>query len=317
MSERENGAWGVEPIRNRSAPLPTMAIVMILIHDLIAADDSRLDRDDEHIAALAADFKLRLKEHPNEHPVKNPLRVLKRKENFLIVAGMHRFFAGRQVGLRDLPCIVLPSDLDEGALFIERVKDNRMHRPYTPIEDARNVLRVKELRGCSQAEAGRLIGIANPADVTKLLRVLRGFPEDLFPLIGDGDGKVPFTTAYALARLGDESSIRELVDKVVKGLLTRDAAEDEVQRLLGTRKQPNECSAKSVTVKLPGLTATFTVARTAEARALILPATRRNPNTPSRSRTCNLRFRSSPHEPRGNRRNPLVFMALPSDGVSR
>jgi len=246
-----------------------MAIVMILIHELVAADDSRLDRDDEHIAALAADFQLRLQATPNEHPVKTPLRVLKRKENFLIVAGMHRFFAGLQVGLRDLPCILLPSDLDESALFIERIKDNRMHRPYTPIEDARNLLRVKELRGCSQAEAGRLIGIANPAEVTKLLRVLRGFPEDLFTLIGEGDGKVPFTTAYTLARLGDDSSIRELADKVVKGLLTRDATEDEVQRLLGTRKQPNDCRGKPVTVKLPGLTATFTVAETRKARALI------------------------------------------------
>jgi ParB-like chromosome segregation protein Spo0J len=252
-----------------TTPLAVPAIVTILIHDLVSDDASRLDRDDDHISALVADFRQRQRDRPHEHPVQNPLRVLPRGDKFFIVTGNYRYLAALRVGLRDLPCIVLPAELGEADLFIEIVKDNRLHKEYSPIEDARNVLRVKELRGCSQAEAGRLIGIANPAEVTKLLRVLRGFPEDLFPLIGDGDGKVPFTTAYTLARLDDESTIRGLVDKVVRGLLTRDAAEDEVQRLLGTRKQPNDGRVKPVTVKLPGLTATFTVARTAEARALI------------------------------------------------
>lgn len=255
------------PLRGETAM--TVAIVMVAIHNLVSEDQSRLEHDEDHINALAADFQQRMRDNPGEHPVTNPLRVLRRGDTFVIVAGTHRYLAALRVGIRDLPCIVLPADLDDASLFIEAVKDNRLHKPYTPIEDARNILRVQELRGCSQAAAGRLIGIPNPSDVTKLLRILRGYPEDLFPLIGEGDGKIPFTTAYALAQLADEQQKRELTEKVLRGLLTRDAAEEEVRRLLHRAVRRCGDRQRNVTVELPGLKAIFSVGETAKARALL------------------------------------------------
>jgi ParB-like chromosome segregation protein Spo0J len=220
--------------------LNALPILMIAVYNLISQDATRLEHDEEHINNLADDFRRRLKDKPGEHPVQTPLRVVRRGDKFLIVAGNHRYWASLRIPLHELPCSLLPDDLDEAEFIIEAASDNELHHGYKPIERARNILRVAELRNCSHAHAGKLLGIGAP-DVTKLLRVLKSYPQDLWPLIGEGDGKVPFTTAYTLARLHpNEAKIRELTDRVVKGLLTRDAAEEEVTRFLSGGKKPKD-----------------------------------------------------------------------------
>ncbi len=92
------------------------AVVLIAIYLLVSEDGTRLERDDDHLNALAADFKQRMREKPGEHPVTTPLRVICRGDNYLIVAGSNRYLAGLRAGLRDLPCIVLPGDSDTGCL---------------------------------------------------------------------------------------------------------------------------------------------------------------------------------------------------------
>lgn len=238
--------------------VPAPIVRLLAIYDLVSDDDTRLDRDEDHVNALAADFRARLKDKPDEHPVQTPLRVVPRGGKHSIVAGNNRYLAALRCGLRDLPCIVLSGDLDAADLLIERILDNRLHRPYTPLEDARNILRVKEFRGCSQAEAGRLVGVRNPSDVAKLLGVLKNFPPDLHDAIGEGEGKVPFTTAYALSRLPDPARVRELAGRVVQGLLTRDAAEDQVAAdLRGKPAKPRKPitarSPKGLVVLIPPL----------------------------------------------------------------
>jgi ParB-like chromosome segregation protein Spo0J len=210
---------------------------MLPIHDLIVKDRTRIARDDEHINTIAVDFERRLKEHPGEHPVQTPLRVVRRGDKWLIIAGGYRYLAGLRCGLTTMPCLVLSHELDDLTEFLEQAKDNQLHKPYTPMEQARNVLEVKRLRPeLSFAEAGRLLGIG-AAQSTKLLSVLKGYPEDLQALIGEEEGHVPFTTAYQLSRLKDMPTIRDLTEKVVKGQLNRDAATETVAKLLGGKKQ--------------------------------------------------------------------------------
>jgi ParB-like chromosome segregation protein Spo0J len=159
--------------------------------------------------------------------------------------------AGLRAGRRDLPCLLLPGDLDEASLLIEMAKDNELHQAYSPLERARNILRLMALRDCSQAEACQLLGI-KATEGSKWLRVLKGYPEDLHPLIGEGEGKVPVTTAYHLARLKDEPKIRELTERVKNGLLTRDSAEQIVDRELS--KSKNARRVKPVRFSSGGIT---------------------------------------------------------------
>ena len=116
------------------APGQVPAVVLIAIYALLSEDGTRLGRDDDHLNALAADFKQRMREKPGEHPVTTPLRVIRRGDNYLIVAGNNRYLAGLRAGLRDMPCIVLPGDLDEAALLIEQAKDNELRQGYSPLE---------------------------------------------------------------------------------------------------------------------------------------------------------------------------------------
>ncbi|HEU5458580.1 MAG TPA: ParB/RepB/Spo0J family partition protein [Terracidiphilus sp.] len=227
-----NGSW--QPACDFSA----IPITLIPITALYSEDTTRLSRNESQLRRLEEDFRRRLREYPGEHPVHTPLRVLKRGERFLIVAGNYRYFAALRIPLPDLPCQVLPHDLDGIRLFIEMHRDNALHEDYSPVEAARNILHVKDQLGCSQAEAGRLLGVENSSDVTKLLSVLKRIPPDLLDKIGEGDGKLPFSSAYKLTQLSDEGRIRELADKAMKGLLCRDRLVDAVDRILhGAKRQ--------------------------------------------------------------------------------
>src|SRR5439155_6213992 len=73
------------------APAQVPTVVLIAIHVLLSEDRTRLETDDDHLNALAADFKQRLREKSGEHPVTTPLRVIRRGERYLIVAGNNRY----------------------------------------------------------------------------------------------------------------------------------------------------------------------------------------------------------------------------------
>ena len=228
--------------------LPTQPVVLIPVRCLHSQDGTRLSRREAHIAELLADFQRRLREHPDQHPVHTPLRVIERGDRYPIVAGNYRYLAALRVPLEDLPCMILPDDLDDIHLFIEQHRDNKLHEGYALVEQARNILHVKEQLGCSQAEAGRQLGVENPSDTSKLLRVLKGIPEDLLEKIGDGDGKLPFTSAHKLAQLSDEGQIRDLAEKAIRGLLCRDRLVDAVNKLLGNGRK---VKAKPVKARTP------------------------------------------------------------------
>ena len=85
--------------------------------------------------------------------------------------------------------------------------------------------------------------------------MLKGYPEDLHSLLGEGDGKVPITVAYQLSRLKDEARIRDLSAKVTSGLLTRDAVENIVAKELhgGKKAKP----ARPVKIVCGNVTATI------------------------------------------------------------
>jgi hypothetical protein len=222
--------------------------------DLILEDPTRLSRDEEHINALHADYEQRRKEYPGEHPVQTPLRVVRRLDKWLIIAGGYRYLAALRACLKHLPCIVLERELDEAEKLIEQAKDNELHKPYTPTEQARCIVELKRLRPeLSYGQAGRLLGVT-AAETSKRLKVLKDYPADLHALIGEGEGLVPFNTAYAFARLSDERVIRELTDQVVKGLLSRDAAVEAVNKILGGKRQKK---VKPVRVQDAGGSASF------------------------------------------------------------
>jgi ParB/RepB/Spo0J family partition protein len=231
-------------------------VQLVLLHALTSDDPTRGVRSEERIQQLEEDFRRRQKENPDEHPVHTPARVVRRGDKFLLVTGNYRYFAALRIPLKDMPCIVLPDGLDDVALFIEATRDNVMRENYSPVDLARNILFVMEKRGCTQAEAGRLLGI-KPCDVTKHLRVFKGIPEDVLNMIGVGDGKLPFSCAYLLTKLAEEQRVRDLAEKCARGLLCREGLEIEIRNLLGSnnrqqKEKPYTLSSGGVAVSVSG-----------------------------------------------------------------
>jgi len=220
-----------------SDALPAPTVTLLRIRLLCSQDGTRLSRNEAHIAELERDFRQRLKDRPEAHPVHTPLRVIKRGDRYFIVAGNYRYAAGLRVPLDYMPCIILPEDMDDIHLFIEQYRDNAHHENYDRVERARAILHVKEKLGCPLAKAAQLLDIDDAGTATKLVGMLR-IPEDLLEKIGEGEGKIPFTSAYELGRLHPNvEKIRELAEKVMRGLLCRDAVVTAVQTILGGGKR--------------------------------------------------------------------------------
>jgi hypothetical protein len=245
----------------------TLAGTLIPIHEFVSQDDTRIERDEDHINRLVGDFKNRMVEHPDQHPVQTFLRVVRKNGKYLIIAGNYRYLAGLRAGLRDLPCIIIGDDLSEAEILIEMAKDNELRRDYSPIERARNIFKLAELQKCSLAEAGKLLGIL-PPETSKLVRVLKNFPRDLHELVGEGAGKVPFTSAYKLSMLQDEGMIRELTEKITQGLLKRDSVDLLVDQALGVKKQKKQVQ-KPMKISIPGLEMLIDVFEVTKLRSLL------------------------------------------------
>ena len=243
----------------------TPEVRMIPVTDLISEDATRLSRDEAYIQALADDFTRRLKERPDVHPVHTAVRVYARGGKFVILAGTNRWLAAPRAGLTTLPCRVEAAPSDAVREFEEQVRDNELRAEPTPADRASNVLKLMAMSGCGQGEAASRLGMG-ASNASKAKKVLEGYPADLQPLVGDGDGRVPFTCAYILAasRL-DEGQVRELTDRVVKGLLSRDALQERVNALVGKRAK----AAKPVKVALPGLTLVTSLTDAAVLRATL------------------------------------------------
>src|SRR5689334_10512023 len=107
-------------------------VCMLLTSVLYVDDPTRQDRDEAHVAELLADYRRRRKDRPDENPIQTPLRVVRRGDRYKIIAGSYRWLAALRVPLAEVPCIVLPPDLDEAGEEIEQFVDNNLHKPYAP-----------------------------------------------------------------------------------------------------------------------------------------------------------------------------------------
>jgi hypothetical protein len=106
----------------------------------------------------------------------------------------------------------------------------------------------------SQADLAKAVH-SKPAEISKTLRISSSLVPELLELVGEGDGKLPVTCAYVIARLEDPAQQRELANMVVSGRLKRDACENEVARRLGTKKKmakPVKLKSEAALAMIPG-----------------------------------------------------------------
>lgn len=92
--------------------------------------------NDENVKELAGSIKL--------YGVLDPLKIKANGDRYLIISGHRRKRASILVGLETLPCIIAEDDINAEEILIEH---NRTSREKTIMEKAREIRRIKELRG--------------------------------------------------------------------------------------------------------------------------------------------------------------------------
>lgn len=199
------------------------------------------------------DFFARFTADLRDNGMRVPIIAFKAGDAAEVMEGETRRRAALMAGLQSVPVMLYEQQPDDETLAIGKLQCNAMRLDMSELEFAQVYAELLGKWKCSQAELARRLN-HNPATVAKRLGVLKNFPSDLHHLIGEGEGRIPFSVAYTLSRLSDPAKIRELAEKTVKGLYTRADAEEDVAEAMGRgERKPKELKVKTGS----GLTATF------------------------------------------------------------
>ncbi|WP_026883391.1 ParB/RepB/Spo0J family partition protein [Clostridium akagii] len=145
----------VEEARNSSVNLISINLIKA------NTDQPRKNFDDEKIKNLAESIK--------EHGIIQPLVLMKKDDNYVIVAGERRWRAAKSIGLSDIPAVIM--ELTDKELLEVSLIENIQREDLNPIEEA---LAYKKLLGefnLTQEELGKKVGKSRTV-ITNCIRLL-------------------------------------------------------------------------------------------------------------------------------------------------
>lgn len=181
--------------------------------------------DEESLYALARSIR--------RYGILQPLTVRRRMERYELVSGERRLRAAKMAGLCEVPCIVLPVNMEESGVLA--LVENLQRENLSFLEEAEGIARLVELYGLSQEEAARRLG-RSPSAVANKLRLLR-LPSDVLEKLCTSG--LTERHGRALLRLGNVQVQRAALDKMVELGMNVAAAESYVEALLRSSAEEN------------------------------------------------------------------------------
>ena len=112
------------------------------------------------------DALLELSESIKQYGVLQPLLVSDKKDYFEIIAGERRWRAAKMAGLKEVP-VVVKEFTDQEIVEISLI-ENIQREDLNPFEQAQGLRDVIALWDCTQAEAAKRLGMAQPTLANKL-----------------------------------------------------------------------------------------------------------------------------------------------------
>ena len=182
--------------------------------------------DEESLLALAMTVKVA--------GVQQPITVLRVGERYRIVTGERRWRAAKTAGLTIIPAIVIEGELSEAEIIELQLIENCAREDLNPAEKAKAYDRLMKTTNRPAAEIARRVG-TSPATVSKVTSLLLLAPEILEHV---QESRIPYSTAYELARIGDVAEQRRLAKEVLEGRLTRDRLIAETKAAKAGRPAP-------------------------------------------------------------------------------
>lgn len=244
-----------EPIRSRSAPANSSAVVEISIEKL-APDpfQPRTRFTEEAIRQLA--------ESIHQHGVLQallirPMQGPDSRGRYWIVAGERRYRAAQLLGLKTLPCRVLPDENLAAAVIA--LAENVHREDLSEIDKATALLRIKTLTDRTWEEVAEVVKLSR--DYVKRLAGLLKLEEAVQEKIRNG--QISVRTAIALRPLDSRQQL-EMADRVVEEGLTAEQVREEVARRRalrsGKKREKAAGSSGAATGREKGNSPTATVA---------------------------------------------------------
>ena len=167
-----------------------------------------------------------------ENGLLQPVSVRRRAvgPGYELIAGERRLRACKLAGMKEIPAIV--QDFEDERTAVLGLLENVQRADLNPFEQARGIRDVVELWGCTQAEAAKRLGIAQPTLANKL-RLLQLTDEQQTFVVENG---LTERHARAVLRLPESRRDKALVYMARNNLSAR-AADAYVESLLEKKKQ--------------------------------------------------------------------------------
>ncbi|GMV71845.1 MAG: hypothetical protein AMXMBFR77_16830 [Phycisphaerales bacterium] len=185
--------------------------------------------------------------------VQQPITVRRVGERYRIIAGERRWRAATMAGLTAIPAILMEGELSEAEIIELQLIENCAREDLNPAEKAKAYDRLMKATNRPAAEIAKRVG-TSPATVSKVMSLLLLAPEILEHVQA---GRIPYSTAYELARIGDVAEQRRLAQEVLEGRLTRDRLVAETKAVRAGRSaarttQRQRTPRDRVVIKLDG-----------------------------------------------------------------
>lgn len=195
----------------------------------------RKDFDDEKLKEMAATME--------NVGVIQPIIVLKRGDQYILVAGERRLRAAEIAGLETIPALV--RDFPAEQVLAITLIENLQREDLNPIEEANACKTLLQEFGLTQDELASRLGKSRSA-IANNIRLL-----SLDPLVQNylEEGLLSVGQARPLLALTNGETQREMAAQVV----TRQLNARQVEKLLRTYKQKTEEKPKEQTVKEQGV----------------------------------------------------------------
>jgi ParB family chromosome partitioning protein len=172
-------------------------------------DQPRKNFDEEKIKNLAESIK--------EHGIIQPLVLMKKDDNYVIVAGERRWRAAKNIGLTEIPAVIM--DLTDKELLEVSLIENIQREDLNPIEEALAYKKLLEDFHLTQEELGKKVGKSRTV-ITNCIRLLNLDERVQVYLM---DGVISEGHARTLLGMDDNQQQYMLAQKIIdQGLSVRE-----------------------------------------------------------------------------------------------
>lgn len=209
-------------------------VEQVRISDIICRPQVREYFDEAALLTLAMTIKT--------VGVHHPVTVQRHANGYRLLAGERRWRAAKLAGLTTIPALVTEEELSESDIIEIQLIENCTRENLNPVEKAKAYGRLLKTTNRSAAQIAQRLGTSagTVSKVTSLLLLASDILEHVQA------GRIPYSSAYELAKVSDTDEQRRLTKEILDGKLTRDQLVAETKIVKSGRRSPQSRQPRQV-----------------------------------------------------------------------